>query len=79
MARFEVTISNGEKILVDHVATTMHDILSELGARGFLLFNEVKGGSSAPAREVIIASAQVTLVRPMGDRSMQGSDFKPKR
>jgi hypothetical protein len=79
MARFEVTMSNGEKILVDHGATSMQDILTELGARGFLLFNEVKGGSSAPAREVIVAAAQVALVRPLGDRSMQGSDFRPKR
>jgi hypothetical protein len=77
MARFELTISNGEKILVDHGASSMQDLLFDLGERGFLLFNEVKSGSSA-VREVIVAAAQVTLVRPLGD-SMQGSGFRPKR
>ena len=79
MARFEMTLSNGEKILVDHPAEGMREILPEIEGKSFLLFSEVKGGSSTPAREIIVASAQVTLIRPLGDRCMQGSDFRPKR
>lgn len=79
MARFEMTLSDGEKILVDHPAVGMQEMLSELDAHGFLLFSEIKGGSSTPAREVIVASSQITLVRPLGDQSFQGSNFRPKR
>jgi hypothetical protein len=79
MARFEMTISNGEKILVDRASSGMQEILSEICREDFLLFSEVKGGSSTPAREVIVASAQITLIRPLGDRSFQNTDFRPKR
>jgi len=79
MARFEVTLSDGEKILVDHPAGGMDEILSALENKAFLLFSEVQGGSSTPARDVIVASAQVTLIRPLGERSMQGTQFRPKR
>ncbi len=79
MARFEMTISGGEKILVDHPALAMQDILSDLSGNNFMLLSEVKGGSSTPAKEVIVATNQITLVRPLGDREMQGSSFKPKR
>ena len=74
-----MTVSNGEKILVDHAASGMQEILSEIGREDFLLFSEVQGGSSSPARKVIVASAQITLIRPLGDRGMQGSNFRPKR
>jgi hypothetical protein len=79
MPRFEMTISNGEKILVDHATAGMQEILSDLEGKGFLLFKEVKGGSSTPAREVIVASSQITLVRPLGDGVTQGSSFQAKR
>jgi hypothetical protein len=79
MARFEVSISNGEKILVDHPAVDMEEILSALESKAFLIFSEVQGGSNTPARDVIVASAQVTLIRPLGERSMQGTQFRPKR
>lgn len=79
MARFELTLSTGEKILVDHAATGMTEILSEVENKAFLVLSEVMGGSSTPAREVIVASRQIALIRPLGDRSMQGSDFRPKR
>ena len=79
MARFEMTISTGEKILVDHSAGGMQSILSELNGQGFLLFSEVKGGSSSPAREVIVASSQIALIRPLGEGNSQGSNFRPKR
>jgi len=79
MARFEMTLSNGEKILVDHAANDMGEILSAVGGSGFLLFSEVKGGSSSPAREVIVASSQITLIRLLGASSTQGSTFRPKR
>ena len=79
MARFEVTLTTAEKILVDHPAGDMEEILSALLSKPFLMFSEVKGGSSTPAREVIVSSAQVTLIRPLGERSLQGSHFQPKR
>ena len=68
MARFEMTTSNGEKILVDHVSASMQEIVAELGDHDFVLFNEIKGGSSTPARELIVATSQITLIRSVGDR-----------
>jgi len=79
MARFEMTLSTGETILVDHVATGMDQILAELTAHPFVLFSEVKGGSSSPAREVIVATSQIAIVRPLHGESRQGSSFVPKR
>ena len=79
MARFEMSITGGERILVDHEAPAMQDILKELAGSDFMLFSEVKGGSSTPARDVIVATRQITLIRPLGDRSTQGTDFRPKR
>jgi hypothetical protein len=78
MARFEMTISNGEKILVEHPAVTMQDIVTELADNDFMLFNEIKGGSSTPARELIVATSQITLIRSLGEHG-QTSDFRPKR
>lgn len=80
MARFELTISGGEKLLVDHGAADLTEMLTELQDNSFLLLREVKGGSAAPAREVIVANRQITLVRLLEDqRSTQGSGFKSKR
>jgi hypothetical protein len=79
MARFEVSLTGGERILVDHAAPAMQQILDEVTSSAFILFSEVKGGSSTPARDVIVATRQITLIRPLGDRSTQGTDFKPKR
>lgn len=79
MARFEMTLSNGEKILVDHAAEDMDSFLAALDSSAFLMLSEVKGGSSTPARGVIVASKQITLVRPLGAQSLQGTDFRPKR
>jgi hypothetical protein len=74
-----MTIAGGEKILVDHAAPAMQDMMTELAASDFVLFSEVKGGSSTPAKEVIVATRKITLIRPLGERSVQGSDFRPKR
>jgi hypothetical protein len=79
MARFEMTLSGGERILVDHSAPAMQDILKEFAGSDFVLLSEVKGGSSTPAREIIVATRQITLIRPLGEQSLQGSDFRPKR
>jgi hypothetical protein len=79
MARFEMTISNGEKILVDHEGGGMQDFLDALDENDFLLLSEVKGGSSTPAREVIVASGQITLIRPLGEHSTQSTTFRSKR
>lgn len=79
MARFEMTLSGGETILVDHAALAMQEMMGDLAANDFVLFTEVKGGSATPAKEIIVATRQITLIRPLEQHSMQGSNFKPKR
>ena len=79
MPRFEMTISNGETILIDHAAADMQGLLAELMGNAFLLAAEVKAGSTAAPREVIVASRQVTLVRAANSDSRQSSTFRPKR
>jgi hypothetical protein len=79
MARFEMTISDGEKILVDHPADSMQEFLSELMANDFLLLQELRGVSSGAAQEVIVASRRITLVRAIEGDSRQSTTFRPKR
>ncbi len=79
MARFEVILSNGEKIVVDHSTSGMAEFAAEIGGKNFLTLTEITGASASAAREVIVASNQITLVRPLGDQSTQGSNFRPKR
>ena len=79
MARFEMTISNGEKILVDHASAGMEEITRRIRRSGFLLFSEIKRSSSSAPSEVIVASGQITLIRPLDDQSRQNTDFRPKR
>ncbi len=79
MARFEMTTAAGEKILVDHAANGMKDILSQLKCNAFLLYTEVTSGASTAAREIIVATAQIALVRPLDGFSTQSTTFRPKR
>lgn len=79
MARFEVTLSGGEKIVVDHPATGMAELIADVDGKAFLLLKEITGASAAAARDIIVASRQITMVRPLGDLSTQGSSFRPKR
>lgn len=79
MARFEVTTTIGEKILVDHEATGMSEILSELSSNKFLVYREVRPASSTPVREVIVASGHIAIVRPLDGLSTQSTTFRPKR
>jgi hypothetical protein len=74
-----MTLSSGEKILVDHAATGMEEILSELSSNAFLVYTEVKAGSSGTAQKVIVASSQITLVRPLDELTTQSTTFRPKR
>lgn len=73
MARYEMTLANGEKILVDHAGGCIRDVLAELDGKAFLLLGEVNGGSFSPARDVIVASAQVVLIRQIGDAGAGGA------
>jgi hypothetical protein len=77
MARFELTISGGTTMVVEHAATTPNEMLLQLTGSDFVLFSEVKAG--AAAREVIVSSSQITLVRPLTEGSTQGSGFRSKR
>ena len=79
MARFEVILSNGEKIVIDHPTPGMAELASEIGGKDFLTLTEITGASAGAAREIIVASSQITLIRPLGELSTQGSNFRPKR
>lgn len=72
-------MSDGEKILVDHAAAGMKEILAELNSNAFLRFREVRSGTQAPAPEVIMASGQIMVVRPLDGLATQSSTFRPKR
>jgi hypothetical protein len=78
VARFEITISNGESILVDLPVADITALAAALVGSTFLVGTEVKPGSMQ-MREVIVASGQVTLARPADAESRQGSTFRPKR
>lgn len=78
MSRFEMTITNGEKILVEHAAATVQDLAAEIDGKAFLVVLEIKTGSSTPTRELIVATNQIALVRPIGE-GMLGSEFRGKR
>jgi len=78
MARFEMTITNGEKILVEHAAETVQDLATEIEGKAFLVVLEIKTGSSTPTRDLIVATNQIALVRPIRD-GMMGSEFRGKR
>ena len=77
MARYELTLTGGEKILVDHPATAMDELLAAFEGRDFVQFAEVKPGTSS-LRDIIVSSEHVALVRPL-DSESQGSQFRPKR
>ncbi len=79
MARFEITTIMGEKILVDHPAAGVQEILAELNSNAFLRYTEVRTGTSAPAKELIVASGHIVLVRPLDEFTTQSSTFRPKR
>ena len=76
MARYELTLTGGEKILADHPAESMDEIISALEGKAFVAFAEVKVGSGG--RDVLISTEHVALIRPLGVES-QGSQFRPKR
>ena len=79
MARFELTTVTGEKILVDHPAAGTQDFLSELNSHPFLVYTEVRSGSATPARDVIVATGQIMLARPLDEFTTQSTTFRPKR
>jgi hypothetical protein len=78
MARFELTLSNGEKILVDHHAVSMEKMLTEMEGNAFVLVTEVQAAAAAPPKQVMVATRQITLMR-LGGENTRGSDFKGKR
>jgi hypothetical protein len=79
MARFELTMSNGETVLIDFPVTDITELRAELVGNTFLVGTEVKVGATTTAREVIVACNQVTLARPADSDSRQSSTFRPKR
>jgi hypothetical protein len=79
MARFEVTIASGEKVVIDHGATGMAELSAEIEGKEFLLFTEITGASTGASRDILVVSSQITMIRPLSDQSTQGSNFRPKR
>ena len=79
MARYELTLSNGEKLVAEHRSASIDKLLTEVEANAFLLVSEIRSGAVAPAKEVMVATRQITLVRSLDEGSMQGSNFRSKR
>jgi hypothetical protein len=79
VARYELTLSGGEKFLVDHPAAAMVDLLANLEGKEFLLFTEIRDATSAPSYEVIVATRQIVVVRSVESASRQNTTFRPKR
>ena len=79
MARFEMTLTGGERVLVDYAAGGLPELLTELNANAFLLFTEVRGDSTSLTREAIVATAQITVIRLIDSDTRQSSTFRPKR
>lgn len=78
MARFEITINNGEKILVEHPSTSFDELALEFSTNPLMLFKEIKPGSSVPPIDVMVKTSEIALVRPIGE-GMMGSQFRGKR
>jgi hypothetical protein len=79
LSRFEVTMSDGEKLIVEHGSETLEALVEALANRNFLACGEIKASGSAAHREIIIAASQISLIRPLLEGSSQGSNFRPKR
>ncbi len=79
MARFEVILSSSEKIVVEHPSAGMAELAAELSDKKYLVVTEITGASAGAIREIIVASNQITMIRPLSDLSTQGSNFRPKR
>jgi hypothetical protein len=79
MARYELIVSTGDKVLVDHSAAGMAEFAADLAGKPFLVLTEITGATAGAARDVIIASSQITMIRMLGDQTTQGSNFRPKR
>ena len=79
MARFELTLSNGEKMVAEHRSTGIDKFLTEVEANAFLLVTEIRSGSQTPPKEVMVATRPITLIRTSEEGSMQGSNFRAKR
>lgn len=74
-----MTMTGGETLIIDHGAETLEALIDDLSRRSFLACGEIRASGSQPRRDIIIAAAQVTLVRPLVEGASQGSSFRPKR
>lgn len=79
MARFEVTLSNGEKLVAEHGCEAIADLMAEVETKAYLLMVEIKPGVQTPPKEIMVATRQLTLIRSLDAGSMQGSNFRAKR
>ncbi len=79
MSRYEVTMSDGEKLIVEHGAETLDALVDELSRRNFLPCGEIRSSGSAAHRDIILAASQISLIRPLLEGTSQGSNFRPKR
>jgi hypothetical protein len=79
MARFELTLSGGEKLLVDHPAGGAAELLAAIAGKEFVLFTEIRDATSAPSYEVIVANHQIVVVRSVESASRQNTTFRAKR
>ncbi|MYZ46542.1 hypothetical protein [Propylenella binzhouense] len=79
MARFELTMASGEKLVVDHPASDMAAMRTHLTAGPFVVFSEIRSGTEGPMKDVIVATGQISILRSLAEGATQGSGFRPKR
>lgn len=79
MARFELTMAGGEKFVVDHPAAAMSEMRAFLAGGPFVVFAEIRVGTTVPLQELLVATGQISLLRPLGAGATQGSSFRAKR
>lgn len=79
LARFELSFAGGESLIIEHPASGLAELLPAFAENAFLLLAEIKVGSMPAAREVVVATRHVRLIRPLTEGSTQGSTFRPKR
>jgi hypothetical protein len=79
LSRYEVTMSDGEKLVVEHGAETLDALVQDLSRGPFVACGEIRSSGSAAQRDIVLAASQISLIRPLLEGSSQGSNFRPKR
>ncbi|MBK1623057.1 MULTISPECIES: hypothetical protein [Afifella] len=79
MARFEVTMSSGDKLLIEHDIASVEEMRLVLEKTDFLATKEVRLGAPGTLPDVVLSTRHMMLLRPLAEGATQGSSFRPKR